>query len=269
MIAATRKKYIRMLPLLCLMLFLSAVSAAAQTGFSWVRDMYSLFSDSETETLEQMCRDFYDRNGIPVFILTADNATVGGSADSSTVAYIEDFADRYVDGDCVGLIINMETRYLYLDVKCDQEETRRRLTDSRQKEIHDAIYSRLSAGDWYGGAKAFINTTDKMYNLPAGTDGGSGSGESRGLYAGICALLAAVCTGVTYSARASRHREKHIAVSAEPYVVGGEISLTKRADDFVRHYTTRVKIESESHGGGTSTHTSSGGHTHSGGGSHF
>ncbi len=248
--------------LLCLLISGGAAAAEAETAL--VADYYSLFTADEVRSLDEQCRAFYDRNGLPVFILTADNATVGGSSDSATVSFIEDYADRNFSGDCVGLIINMETRYLYLDIKCDTEETRSRLTDAKQRRIQDAVRDSLASGDWYGGAQAFIRQTDEEYNRFAGT-GGEDSGM---LQYGICGILAALCTGIVFSARVSRHREKKIAVSADPYVVGGGIRLTRQTDDFVRTYVTRVAKPKES-SGGTSTHHSSGGHTHSGGGSHF
>ena len=246
-------------------LALCAGAVRAEAEALLVRDYYSLFSEDEVQALDEQCRAFYEKNGLPIFILTADNAAVGGSADSTTVAFIENYASRNFSGDCVGLIINMETRYMYLDVKCDNEETRRRLTDAKQRRIHDVVREALASGDWYGGAQAFIRQTDEEYNY----EGGSSREGSGILYYGVCAVLAAAITGIMYAARASKHKEKRIAVSADPYVVGGTIRLTRQADDFVRTYVTRVAKPKESSGGGTSTHTSSGGHTHSGGGSHF
>lgn len=256
------------LMLVCLMTaaFLNTVPVRASSGEEWVQDYYGLFSDEERQSLNNECQEFYEKNGLPVFILTADNSTVGGSSDSTTVAFIEDYADRNIEGDCAGLIINMETRYLYLDIKCDTEETRNRLTDQKQKRIEDAIYDHLSDSDWYGGARAFIRQTDTEYNL----GNSDNSPVNRALVTGICAVLAALCTGIIYSFRVAAHHEKKIALSADPYVVGGTIRLTKKTDQFVRTYVTRVARPKDNDSGGhTSTHTSSGGHTHSGGGSHF
>lgn len=266
MYVRNRKRSAVLLLLVLLSVLLPAAAGARSAGADevWVRDHYSLFSETEASSLNAQCQDFLEKNGLPIFILTVDNSVVGGSSDSATVAYIEDYADRYIDGDCVGMIINMETRYMYLDVKCDTEETQGRLTDARQQRIREAVLDAFSSGNWYGGAQAFIRQTDTEYNR---TSGSAESGSSV-LYYGLCAVLAAVITGVVYAARASRHREKKIAMSADPYVAGGGIRLTRQADDFMRAYTTRVAKPKES-SSGTSTHSSSGGHTHSGGGSHF
>ena len=254
--------------LFCLMaaMFPAAVQVQASSDDAWVRDDYGLFSDEEEQSLNGKCQEFYEKNGIPAFILTADNSLTGGSSDSDTIAYIEDYADRYIDGDCVGMILNMETRFLYLDIKCDAEETRSRLPDQSQRRIHDAVKEQLSRGNWYGSAMTFLNQADAEYNR----EGTSNSPANLAVKGGISALLAALCTAIMYSFRAMAHKEKRIASTADNYVVGGVINLTRKTDQFVRTYVTRVaKPKNNDSGGGTSTHTSSGGHSHSGGGSHF
>ena len=245
MYAGKVKKYL-LLPLtVCLILLFCVFPAAAQSSAQWVQDGYPLFSESEVQALDGLCQAVYDKNGIPIFILTVDSAAVGSSADDAVIAYIEDYADRQIRGDCIGMIINMETRYMYIDVKCD-----------------------LSEGNWYQAACDFVSMADAAYN---GQSGSAASAEDRAenrlIFTGFSGLLAAIFTGTAYKARSSKHREKRIAVSAQPYVVGGNIHLTRREDDFIRSYTTQVRKQSDS--GGTSTHTSSGGHSHSGGGGHF
>lgn len=268
MYAGKVKKYL-LLPLtVCLILLFCVLPAAAQSSAQWVQDGYPLFSESEVQALDGLCQAFYDKNGIPIFILTVDSAAVGSSADNAVIAYIEDYADRQIRGDCIGMIINMETRYMYIDVKCDLAETRERMTDRRQEMVRSAVMDRLSEGNWYQAACDFVSMADAAYN---GQSGSAASAEDRAenrlIFTGFSGLLAAIFTGTAYKARSSKHREKRIAVSAQPYVVGGNIHLTRREDDFIRSYTTQVRKQSDS--GGTSTHTSSGGHSHSGGGGHF
>lgn len=84
-------------------------------------------------------------------------------------------------------------------------------------------------------------------------------------------LIGLIAGGISLLSIRNRYKFK-TAGSMQNYLVASEVQYRKRTDQFLRTYTTRTKISSESSGGGGggggSSHSSSSGGSHGGGGGH-
>ena len=84
-------------------------------------------------------------------------------------------------------------------------------------------------------------------------------------------LIGLIAGGISLLSIRNRYKFK-TAGSMQNYLVANEVQYRKRTDQFLRTYTTRTKISSESSGGGGggggSSHSSSSGGSHGGGGGH-
>ena len=239
-----------------------------------VSDAYGLFSASEEADLEEACAAYTAQTGIDAAILTVGYNQAGSYEDM--IRYMEDYADRYMEENSIGLIINMDIRYYYVDIK--GSEALAVYTDQRQVELGDEIVRYLSSGSYAGAAKGFLTRAAQQYDYAHETQtyGTIVQEKEKGfrgsILAGSAALAAVVSALVTFMRR-GRHNEKHLAADADRYVVPGTVNVYLNRDTFVSQYITRMpRIEQEPKGGGggfTTTHMSGGGHMHSGHGGKF
>jgi uncharacterized protein len=232
----------------------------------YVVDGEGLFPENERQALEEQCEEFHEKYGVNIYVLTAGNEEVGGAADEDTQRYIEDYADRvYADEDAVGLIINMDIRYYYLDICGDKALSL--YTDSRQEVLREKIVSAFKVNNYYGAV------TDMIQQAGIYAERGPGEASSRTLTGTEFLIglgISALASLLILLFMCSRHREQKIAHDANEYIAQGSFVLTGKQDVFQRQYVTRTKkVKSSSGGGGTTTHRSSSGRSHSGGGGHF
>ena len=259
--------------LICFSLTIGMSAGELHAQDERVIDTYGLFSESESAALEQACLQFEQETGIRTAILSVNTATVGGQGEDDSVAYIEAYADTLSGQDFIGLLINMDIRYYYIDVTGD--EALRIYTDSRKGQLGDAVVDRLAEGNYAASAQVFLEKAAQQCayarnNQSYGTIKEEKTGFRTDLF-GIAAGLAAVISGIATATRAKKHKERQVATEANRYIVPGTINLHRNRNVFVSQYLTRVPIaqEKDHSGGFTTTHTSSGGGTHSGHGGHF
>ena len=247
---------------------LAGTAQTVRADDQYVKDGDDLFSDEEERRLEEKCEEYHERNGMNFFVLTVTNADVGGSEDYDTQKYIEDYADAvYAGQDAFGVIINMDIRYYYLDIRGDNALPV--YTDSRQKVLEEKLVSKLKTVEYYQGIADVITLADKYAQEgPGEASGTEDFGVSRP------EMLAALVLGVVgafivLGFSISKHHEKKMAVGAHQYIPKGGFHLAGQRDVFVRQYVTKTAKQSSSSSGGTTTHRSSSGSSHSGRGGHF
>ena len=241
-----------------------------------VIDTHDLFSASEIAELEKACLQFEEETGIRTAILSVDSYTVGGTSDEDSIRYIEAYSDGLSESDFIGLLINMDTWYYYIDV--EGSEALRIYTDSRQEQLGDAVVDRLAAGEYAASGKVFLTKAAQQCayareNLSYGTIREEKTGFDGETF-GLAAFLGAIISGIITAVRGRRHKERRIATEANRYIVPGTINLHRNRNVFVSQYVTRVPIPQEKNSGGggggfTTTHMSGGGNSHSGHGGHF
>lgn len=228
----------------------------------YVYDGYGLFSEEEDKKLEEECREFHQAHpGLEAYFITVDNETAGGATDWYTQEYVEQFAQSHSDGNSIAMIINMESRYYYVDVYGDYAT--KCYPYNQQDKIRDRIVEHLYDDDFYGAAETFLAQTEK-YSSDSKLEG-FGIADIA-----VCLIIAVILSLVITGVRASKHRNVKIKKEASGYLVSNSMRFKVHNDRFIRSYTTTVrKSEPGSSGGGGGY--SSAGHSsgHSGGGGHF
>ena len=226
----------------------------------YVYDQYGLFTEEEDQELEEACRAFHDAHPeLEAYFVTVDNETAGGTSDWYTQEYIEQFAQAHSDGNSIAMIINMESRYYYVDVYGDRATAC--YPYRQQDKIRASIEDRLYDGEYYEAVTTFLSQAE-AYSSDSRMEG-------FGIVdIGICLAVGAVAALAITGVRASKHKNVRMKTDARNYVASGSLRFRVRNDRFIRTYQTRVrKAETRSGGGGgTSAGHSSG---HSGGGGHF
>ena len=179
--------------------------------------------------------DYYDYNGY------------GMGYDNSGVLILVSIGDREVHVSTCGRAIN-------------------EINDREVNMILDDVTSHLSSNDWYGGLYAFIISTGRMIER-ANTGGGfdsvsTGERIAIALITGLVIALAVVGTQVY---KMNNARKKTLAVD---YTIPGSFALTGALDIFLSRKISKTP-RAESGGSGGSSHRSSSGVSHGGGGRHF
>ena len=258
----------------CIGIAVFLTAADLRAGEERVIDTYGLFSDAEIAELETACGQFEQETGIRTAILSVDSQAVGGQRDSDSIRYIEAYADELPDSDFIGLLINMDTRYYYIDVRGD--EALRIYTDSRQEQLGDAVVDELSSGSYAGAGEIFLKQAARQCAYARENNSYGTIREEKGGFQpfkfGIAAALAAVISGIATFFRGTNPNGRKIAEEANRYIVPGTINLHRNRNVFVSQYVTRVPVAEEKKDGGggfTTTHMSGGGSSHSGHGGHF
>ena len=268
--------FIRMILVMAAAGLLAACMVVPVLAQSWhVTDTYGLFSEQEMDALENACTAFEESTGIQTAILSIDAMEAGGSRDQDSIRYIEAYADSLPQDDFIGLLINMDTRYYYIDIRGDQ--ALRIYTDSRQEELGDAVVSQLASGNYAAAGRVFLDGAARQYTYAVEHNSyGTIREEKSGFRAeilGAAGVLSALVSAIVTAVRARRHQNRMEAADANRSIVPGTIDMYKNRNVFVSQYVTRVPIIEEKSGGGgggfTTTHTSGGGHSHSGHGGHF
>ena len=271
------KKNLALLGAMILLVCVAARAIPVRAAQESVVDTYGLFSEDEIRELAEACDAFHEKTGINTAILSVDGAVVGGYDDQDTVRFMEAYGEENLGANYIALIVNMDIRYYYIDVMGD--EAFAVYTDRRQEELGDTVVAGLASGAYADAARGFLRQAEEQYNYAHST-GSFGTvkpaeeapGGFRGGILGISGLISAAAAGIMTRVRAGSHTEKRLATDADRYIVPGTVNMQVNRDNFVSQYVTRmpvVKDPPDSGGGVTTTHTSLGGHMHSGHGGRF
>lgn len=224
-----------------------------------VIDNADLLSDSEEQNLEKMLLDIVDEYGYDAAVLTVDS-TDG----KSMMAYADDYYDYNGYGkDGLMLLVNMDNRKWWITTSGKGISA---FTDDGIQDIGNAVAEYLGDGDYYDGFVRFAELADKYIDKYEET--GKPMGRQKNyvviflISLGIGLVFAAIICLVLKSQLKTAVRQ----VNAKAYVKAGSRNVTYARDIYLYKKVTREKIESDN---GSSTHTSSSGNTHGGGGGSF
>lgn len=231
--------------------------------YGFVYDQDDLLTDAEEEALQKKLEEVGEKHDIQIAVVTT------GSYSQYT---IEEYADDMMDYDELGLKTGNDDSAILLAISMDNREfyesTRGQaiqiFTDSNLYKLEDKFTSYLSSGDY---AKAFDRFAD-------GCDDICTSYENRNKIPAwkwlICVLLGLACGGVTVGVMSSGMKNVKQNNSAAEYEERNNVRISASHDRFIRKSINRVRINNESNSrGGSSTHHSSSGNTHGGHGGHF
>ena len=291
----------------CLIMFLLCFYTFCHTSFAAevkVYDLANLFTLDEVEALEKEANSLAQTYQIDVGIVTTDDAN-----GKSAMEYADDFYDENDFGygnakDGLLLLIDMDNREVYISTSVLGEEY---FTDLRISNMLDSTYNYVSNGDYYNAASDFLvqvkNYLDKGiisnqysterpfsdpredYNdpymqeispqrKPFTTSSGTPLTTQSILLSVAASLLGAFLIAIVI--RTAVHYSYKNPRCTTPQTRPDDLSIryTEKEDRFVTSHTTRVKIQTDTNGGHgssgrSSTHSSSSGRSHGGGGRKF
>ncbi|MDO4260202.1 MAG: TPM domain-containing protein [Actinomycetaceae bacterium] len=265
---------------LCLLLFLIFWAYAAPTFASTehVVDEVDVLSSSEEQQLEdeiQRISSTY-REDIVIYFTDLNGRSPMNAAD--------DYFDENgygIGGDYSGvlLLIAPDSRDMWISTRGDSIRT---FNDEGISRLLDRLRSPLGDDDWYGGAKLFVEETEVYMKAadsgtPVGTSGFKRSGTSDGnFFAGFISIVVALFggggagTAVAHFVFVRKMRNEGYEPTARTYLVEGSAHIEDVRDTLInRNIVAIPKPKTSSGSGFSSTHTSSSGATHGGGGGKF
>ncbi|MDO5148341.1 MAG: TPM domain-containing protein [Oscillospiraceae bacterium] len=233
------------LVMMMLMLVFGACAVSASGG-SHVFDYDNSLSDEEEKLLDESIKQAEQKYGLNIAIVITDDLGT-----KSSMEYADDFYDDMFGINTDGILFLMDN-----DTQWDHISTSGRAISMYSESYIDRMFSAvtpaLKRGSYFEASVKFLDMLDTgkgfrtafFHYLP------------YGLIAGVIISLIA-CAVVVHSYKTKRK------VSPRSYITENETHFTVKQDRYVRQYTTKVKIESDSSSGG-GTHTSSSGGTHGG-----
>lgn len=265
-----KKRIICLLAALLLLLGLSVSASAAV--YANVIDTAELLSESEAEALDARCSELEQTYGCGVYLVTVDDYTAYYSADS-----IESFAESVFldlgfgageEQDGVLLVLSMAERDY--DICAHGTIGNRAFTDYGKGVLAERYFlSAFGEDNWYAGFDRYVDGCMEFLRLDAQGEPFDRATDPerlediqvlKWLAVILVPLLTAlvVCLVMKGKMKTAR-RQTH----ADAYIPSNGVRLTRQDDVYLTTTQTRVKIETQKSGGGTTVN--SGGFSHSSG----
>jgi|GEM_PF-988354 len=238
------------------------VPVEADTASAYVSDQEGLLTGDEVSSLESACQEFARTYDCSICFVSAGDQEIGENHDENDDRkYIETCAEQKFGkgADVISLLIDMDTRYYYVDVMGDTAQEI--YPEAKQEKIRNAVEEQLKDGNYAEAPFTFVEKAGYWYNRDPKT-------SAYVMWTFISAGVAGVIVLIWFLVAAFKHKEQHVAAEANGYVRPDSFHLSVRQDRFLRSYVTRVEKPKENE----SSHSSGGGHSsggHSGGGGHF
>jgi len=244
----------------------------------YVYDEADLLSDSEEEALDNQIYELIEETGWNIYAVTIDDAQ-GFSTAAFADALYEDWAGIDTDG-CL-VLIDMDNREIYLSTS---GIAIRYLYDERVESILDTGFSYVSDGEYASCLSEMISSAEYYYGegIPEDQynyDVETGAISEYYVLTGgeiVVVLLLAVLVGFGIYKGISKSYKLNGTDYEYPYTKYGNVNLTKQTDQFLRQSVVHQRIQTNTNSGSgsgsnhrSSTHRSSGGGTHGGGGRKF
>lgn len=257
--------------------FASAVCAA---DTPYVYDQGDLFTYEEADTIAQRIDDFIDSYDMTFAVVTTLDAE-----GKSSQAYADDFYDQQelgIGDDYSGMLylIDLDNGELYLSTSGMMI---RYITDERVERILDAAYEKAADGDYAGSTLAALKTAEKFmqegiedgqYNYSSETGEVDPYEEEENLT--IVALIFGMIVGLIAALIKFFQTKSSYQLTAKTYhyplMDKSTLDLTTKEDRLVNQIVTHRKIpknpppSGSGNPGRSTTHVSSSGRTHGGGG---
>ena len=220
----------------------------------YVRDDYGLLSDSEVSRLNSLAASYSQAHDVGLYVRVYDDYTGYNTIEAfSESVYI----NERLDDDCLLLVITMYDRsfdiFASYEGKCDYAFGQY----AREKIADKIVDDYLSAGDFYGGFKKFLDTADEYLILAeqgkpvinGNTDPDLKSGR-RSMATAITLSIPEIIALFACLGMRSKMKTTGIASEARQYIRKNGIHLTQQDDIFLYRSQTRTKIHRDSDRGG-------------------
>ena len=260
--------------LLAIMICIMPYAVSSADGTPAFVDDAGLCSEDEVQEINTRLDGLCDKYNMKFAIVTVDDMGYKSPMVFSDDYYDEHFINEYPDG--VVFMVCMGTRDMYLSTAGYGITA---FTDAGISALNDRVAEYLSAGDYYEAFDEFVSLADDYVtkalegnpydvdNLPKEPFDFFGSL--------IIALVVGLLFGIVYVCNLkSKLKSVGYSKSATSYVAPGSFKLADSRDIYLYSTvskTARPKDTGSSSGyrGGSSTHRSSSGHSHGGGGRKF
>ncbi len=244
-----------------------AESTRVTPGLQRVADNAGLLSEEEKAALESALERICEGLQFDIVIVTTNSIEGKGGTE-----YADDFFDYGGYGyggnyDGCLLLIDMESREFWIST-CGRGTGA--ISDREMRNLESSVSEYLSSGNYYN---AFLFFSYDVEDLVKGekTYSKSKNGfdpETLFKNLGFGAIAGLIVALIVVSILKSQMKSVKSKPSASDYFVNGSLVLTNSYDRFVGSYVTRVRIKDDS-SGSSSTHRSSSGRVHGGGGGRF
>lgn len=239
-----------------------STSAAAVSGQVIFDDGAGIYTDAQITELKAIQTELAQYTGWNIAVVTTD---VGFGTDGyNAVEYAEQYYDDAFgySSDGILYLIDLDYRHFCTAGSTDYDY----FNDYRIEQMSDACEECYFDYDDMGNVKTFYNYVRKYYDAGPFAEAGleiSNQQLVEIVFSGlICGLIAAAIGVAIVFGR----YKFHSVPSTNNYLEGSSIYFYNRQDRFIREFTTRTRINSNSGGHGGGGHGSSGGHSHGGGG---
>ena len=224
---------------------------------SYLCELYD-FADEldryEIENIERRLEKTSEKTGLNLCVVV-NNSIEGGEytyQDYADVFYEENFGIN-TDGIC--LFIRFAPNYVHFSTSGKAQDYYNRHTDS----ILDGMVSDLRIHDVEGAVDKMCDDLEHYYRVD----------NLKWLFFSLAGLIIGIGIGTAILFIVRGKYRKYAASGTVKYIDKSQTNFTERSDVFIRQYTSKVKITSESDSSGGGSHTSSGGGSHGGGGRSF
>lgn len=234
--------------MLCLV---NGISVSASEYDAIICDDYGALTDEEENELTQYLYECSQEARVNIAVVITDETNNNG---------VMDYADVYeenlfgINSNSILYLINMNDNYDWLSCSGTAIDYYPQSTIDYILSSTSGTYLSADNMDFYGAITKFGDLTINQQHLPT----------SYGVIIAISFVISLVISLIICGIIASRYKF-HSTTSANTYVKSnsGGVVFTKREDKFIKTHTTKIPRSQDNN---TSTHTSSGGGTHSGGG---
>lgn len=271
------KLLFRVLALAAAALILILSVSAYDASLPRVVDRTGTFSAQETGRLDSISEEFrreYSMDCVIMLINSLGGKTPEAYADD---AYDEGGYGMGNDNSGILFLISVGDREVYISTCGEAIDY---IDDYEIERILDDMMYSLSDGEWCDAFSAGVDAAGRMIERPNGNPDGCGMGPadygedsfSTGERLLVVFIVPAVIGGIAVGVMCYMMNNVRGKYAAADYAVKGSFALSGALDIFLSRHVTktpRAEQNSGSHGGGGSTHISSGGISHGGGGRHF
>lgn len=234
-------------------------------------DDAGLFTEDEILELDNRVNSISDKYDMDIVIVTTDAADGKTSRDYSDDFFHDNGFGRGENLDGILFLIDLDNGETYLSTS---GESIKYLTDFRIESILDSAYeSGLGDGDYYGGVKGFLIATEDYLEsgIPSNQYSEDESVKEENTLTPLEAIISILSGGALSSGFFFRTKSKYKMknpIKPMTFRDNSIISLSASEDRLIDTVLTHRKIQASntSDTGKSTTHTSSSGKTHGGGG---
>ena len=232
-------------------------------------DYADLLTSNQEENLLKQINDYINTQKMDMIIVTIDKNNL---APTQYADDFYDFNDFGIGFDKKGLLflIDMQNREIRISTTGKAIDV---YSDLSINNILDYVYDKIKSNNYYGCIEEFIDKANTYANIYANYNINKNTIKSLSVYnlksnLKYSMIISIFLTIVSIYKGYSAHKNVKIKKDANDFAV---YKLTYDIDKFLNENVTKHRIETESSSSrsGSSTHTSSSGITHGGGGRSF